>query len=134
MKKVFSLLLALVLVFGLMTVSNAEIDNTLYLASKVSGNGDRIASVWSNVYFTGSLLYRTLFLAEADMTTLKADLASGYTVSEDGLVYTIDWVGGKWSDGEEITLDDVVFSIGANLRASASNAIFTNAFVCLPSF
>ena len=129
MKKVFSLLLALVLVFGMMTVSNAEIDNTLHLASKVSGNGDRIGSIWNNVYFTGSLLYRTLFLAEADMTTLKADLASGYTVSDDGLVYTIDWVGGsKWSDGEEFTLDDVVFSIGANLRSSASNAIFTNAF------
>jgi len=108
--------------------ANGEIDNTLYLASKVSGAGDRIGSVWKNVNFTGSLLYRTMFLAEADMTTLKGDLASDYTVSEDGLTYTIQWVGGKWSDGEEITLDDVLYSIGANLRSSSSNAIFTDAF------
>ena len=61
---------------------------------------------------------------EPDMATIGPDLASGYEVSDDGLTYTIDFIGGaKWSDGEEITLDDVVFSIKANLKAAASNGI-----------
>ncbi len=106
----------------------AEIDNTLYLVSKPEGLGEKIEYVWKNISFQGSLMYRTLFLADTDLTTLSPDLASGYTVSEDGLVYTIDFIGGKWSDGEELTLDDVVFSIEANLRVATSNGIYTSAF------
>lgn len=154
MKKLISLLLALSMVFGLVACGGntettetaapggassneapagevakpAEIDNTLYLASLIEGNGDKISYVWNNIAFIGSLMYRTLFLADTDLTTLSPDLASGYTVSDDGLVYTIDFVGGKWSDGEELTLEDVVFSIGANLKVATSNGIYTGAF------
>ena len=156
MKKFISLLLALVMVLGLVacggndtpettqpveTTPNVggettpvednnvtEIDNTLYLATLVEGTGDRTTYVWNNITFVGSLMYRTLFLADTDLTTLKPDLASGYTVSDDGLVYTIDFIGGKWSDGEDLTLDDVVFSIEANLKVATSNGIYTGAF------
>ncbi len=156
MKKLISLLLALVMVLGLVACGGnettestpaastpdvggestpavggdtPEIDNTLYLASLIEGNGDKTAYVWENIEFLGSLMYRTLFLAETDLTTLKDDLASSdYTVSEDGLVYTINFLGGKWSDGKDLTLEDVVFSISANLRVATSNGIFTNAF------
>ena len=107
----------------------AVIDNTLYLSNPIEGNGDKIAYVWNNIAFVGSLLYRTLFLSETDLVTLKDDLASAdYTVSEDGLVYTINFLGGKWSDGTDLTLDDVVFSIGANLKVATSNGIYTSAF------
>lgn len=110
------------------TETPVEIDNTLYLSSLIEGNGDKIPYVWNNIAFLGSLMYRTLFLADTDLVTLNPDLASGYTVSDDGLVYTIDFVGGKWSDGTDLTLDDVVFSIGANLRVATSNGIYTGAF------
>lgn len=103
--------------------------NTMYRSSIAEGVGDKVEYPWHNISFIPSLMYRTLFLAETDLTTLKPDLASGYTVSDDGLVYTIDFIGGsKWSDGEEITTDDVVFSIQTNLKASVSNGIFTAAF------
>ena len=154
MKKIISLLLVLVMVIGLVACGNkpAEttqpvettpnaggettapveppvIDNTLHIARLIEGNGDKIAYVWNNIEFLGSLMYRTLFLAETDLVTLKDDLASAnYTVSEDGLVYTIEFLGGKWSDGTDLTLNDVVFSIGANLKVATSNGIYTSAF------
>ena len=155
MKKLISLLLALAMVFGMVAcgakteapaetaapaaaeapaateaaAAPAVIDNTLYLSNPIEGNGDKIAYVWNNIAFVGSLLYRTMFLAETDLVTLKDDLASAdYTVSEDGLVYTINFLGGKWSDGTDLTLDDVVFSIGANLKVATSNGIYTGAF------
>ena len=152
MKKLISLLLALTMVFGLVAcgtpatpdatdptdaVSNnppatgdtpVEIDNTLYMASLIEGNGDKISYVWNNIAFLGSLMYRTLFLADTDLVGLNPDLANDYTVSDDGLVYTIDFIGGKWSDGEDLTLEDVVFSIEANLRVATSNGIYTSAF------
>ena len=157
MKKIISLLLALVMVLGMVACGNnapvetnptenqdpvsggettppavgtpEEIDNTLHLAHLVEGNGDKIKYVWNNPEFIGGLLYRTLFTAETDLVTLKDNLASAdYTVSEDGLVYTINFLGGKWSDGTDLTLDDVVFSIGANLKVATSNGIYTGAF------
>ena len=156
MKKLISLLLVLAMVFSLAACGGtaepaateapaadapaapaatqaaaapAEIDNTLYLATLVEGNGDKIPYMWNNIQFLGGLMYRTLFLADTDLTTLKDDLASvDYTVSEDGLVYTINFLGGKWSDGEDLTLEDVVFSIGANLKVATSNGIYTGAF------
>lgn len=90
--------------------------------------GDKIEYPWMNMYMLGGLMWRTLFFVETDMVTIGPDLASSYTISDDGLTYTIDFVGGKWSDGEDITLDDVVFSIKANLKAAASNSIYTSAF------
>ena len=156
MKKLISLLLVLAMVFSLAACGGAAkpaateapaadapaapaaseapaapavIDNTLYISNLIEGNGDKIAYVWNNIAFLGSLMYRTLFLAETDLVTLKDDLASAdYTVSEDGLVYTINFLGGKWSDGTDLTLDDVVFSIGANLKVATSNGIYTGAF------
>ena len=155
MKKIISLLLVLVMVLGMVACGNkapvettpaatdapaandtpaatnapAVIDNTLYISNLIEGNGDKIAYVWNNIAFLGSLMYRTLFLSETDLVTLKDDLASAdYTVSEDGLVYTIEFLGGKWSDGTDLTLADVVFSIEANLRVATSNGIYTGAF------
>ena len=111
------------------TAAPVEIDNTLNIAKLIEGNGDKISYVWNNIEFLGSLMYRTLFLADTDLVTLNDDLASSnYTVSEDGLVYTIEFLGGKWSDGEDLTLEDVVFSIGANLKVATSNGIYTGAF------
>ena len=42
---------------------------------------------------------------------LVPDLASGYTLSDDGLTYTFTLRSATWHDGKPITADDVVFTI-----------------------
>lgn len=128
MKKLIALFLALIMTMSLMTGLASAEDKALQLTKSGAGMGDKIDYPWMNLFILGGLMWRTLFFVEPDMTTLNPDLASGYTVSDDGLTYTIDFVGGKWSDGEDLTVEDVVFSIKSNLKAAASNGIYTSAF------
>ena len=129
MKKLIAILLTLVMLFSVAATSFASAEEKAFQLTKSGdGMGDKIDYPWMNLYILGGLMWRTLFFVETDMSTLNPDLASGYEVSEDGLTYTIDFVGGKWSDGEEMTINDVVFSIKANLKAAASNGIYTSAF------
>lgn len=96
-----------------------------------NGTGDKTAYPWHNPGGPAlNAMYRTLVKAEANLTDVKEDLAESYTVSEDGLTYTFVMKDGlKWSDGEDLTAEDVKFSIKTNLKAAVSNSIFTNAFV-----
>ena len=128
MKKFIALFLALILMMSLSIGLVSAEEEALQLIKTDVPLGDRIDYPWHNLYMLGGLLWRTMFFAEPDMTTLNPDLASGYQVSEDGLTYTIDFVGGKWSDGEDLTVNDAVFSIKANLKAATSNGIYTSAF------
>ena len=130
MKKLFVVLVVLaVAMSSILTVSADDKAFQLVSTNANNGLGDNIDYVWNNIYNLGGLMFRTLFLTETDMTTLNPDLATGFEVSEDGLTYTFDIVeGAKWSDGEPLTIDDVAFSIKANLKAATSNGIFTGAF------
>lgn len=59
------------------------------------------------------LVYSGLFGYDASGSLVKR-LASDYTVSEDGKLYTVTLRQGvKWHDGEEMTADDVVYTIQA---------------------
>ena len=130
MKKLIVLFVVLTIAMISVLPSFAEDEKAFHLISTANdGLGDKIDYPWMNMQMLGGLTWRTLFFVEPDMATIGPDLASGYEVSDDGLTYTIDFIGGaKWSDGEEITLNDVVFSIKANLKAAASNGIYTSAF------
>lgn len=56
------------------------------------------------------ILYAALVQTNAGMEVV-ADLATGYTISEDALTYTFQLrSGAKFSDGTDITPEDVVFS------------------------
>lgn len=58
----------------------------------------------------GQILYAALVQTNADMEVV-ADLATDYTISEDAMTYTFQLRdGAKFSDGTEITSEDVVFS------------------------
>lgn len=58
-----------------------------------------------------TLIYSGLMRANPD-GTLRHDLAKSHTVSEDGLAYTITLRDNiTFHDGEEITADDIVFTI-----------------------
>ena len=128
MKKLVAIILVLAMLFSVAATAVADEEKALQLTSTASGMADKIDFPWLNMYILGGLMWRTLFFVETDMTTLGPELASGYEVSEDGLTYTIEFIGGKWSDGEDLTINDVVFSIKALLKAAKTNGIYTSAF------
>lgn len=104
-------------------------NEVFYLASTADSK-DKFDHLWNNRGTLEKVLtFRSLFLADNTLTNVNPDLASGYTVSDDGLVYTITMKDGlKWSDGEPLTADDVKFSIETVLKAAAVNGIYTTAF------
>lgn len=103
---------------------------TLRLASLAGSTSDKIDTSWKNHTLQTTLLFRTLFLGRFRSADGAAGSAESYELSDDGLVYTIKMKDGlKWSDGEDLTAEDVAFSIKANLKASVTNGIYTTAFM-----
>lgn len=92
--------------------------------------GDKVDYAWENPGgIVRTNLFRTLFLADSTLKNVEPDLAESWTVAEDGLTYTIQMKEGlKWSDGEDLTAADVVFSIKTCLKAAVSNGLYTTAF------
>ncbi len=74
-------------------------------------------------------MFRGLLRAKANLTDVAPDLASSYKVSADGKTVTFTMKSGlKWSDGQALTADDVVWSMNELLRAAQANAIYVSAF------
>lgn len=73
----------------------------------------------SNVYFnTGA----TLFRSQAD-GSMEKELCEDYSVSQDGLVYTIKIKKGiMWSDGQELKAEHFVYGIKRVIGYGAQNA------------
>ena len=94
-----------------------------------STTDDRVPTPWMNHNLATNLMLRTLLLADASLTETTPDLAESVEVSEDGLVYTITLKEGlKWSDGEPLTVDDVMWSIETVMTAVRRNSIYSAAF------
>lgn len=125
-------LVAALAVSVLAAPSQAATNNSITVAEVTAGGGgvQQIFSPWIN---SGSIshhaMFRALFKAEANLTAVKPDLASGYKFSKDGKTLTVTLKSGiKWSDGKDVTVDDVVWSMNSLLRVAKSNAIYVNAF------
>jgi peptide/nickel transport system substrate-binding protein len=125
-------LVAALAVSVLAAPSQAATNNSITVAEVTAGGGgvQQIFSPWIN---SGSIshhaMFRALFKAEANLTAVKPDLASGYKYSKDGKTLTVTLKSGiKWSDGKDVTVDDVVWSINSLLRVAKSNAVYVNAF------
>jgi peptide/nickel transport system substrate-binding protein len=58
----------------------------------------------------GSPLFQSTLLARNDKLEIINDLATGYTVSDDTLTYTVKLRPAKFSNGTPLTADDVVFT------------------------
>ena len=59
------------------------------------------------------LIYSSLFGYDPSGKLIER-LAKEYSISEDGKVYTVTLIAGaKWHDGQEVTADDVLFTIKA---------------------
>ena len=125
-------LVAALAVSVLAVPSQAATNNSITVAEVTAGGGgvQQIFSPWIN---SGSIshhaMFRALFKANADLASVKPDLASGYKYSKDGKTLTVTLKSGiKWSDGKDVTVDDVVWSMNSLLRVAKSNAIYVNAF------
>ncbi len=107
-------------------------DETMVLkvaTSETSVDTGAFENPWSLISFHTSRLFRNLFLANAGTGEIGMDLAESYTISNDGLVYEIILKEGVvWSDGEALTLDDVVFSIESSIFTSQPYTLFITSF------
>lgn len=93
-----------------------------------STQDDRTAYPWLNRNMASNLMYRSILIADSSLTKTEPDLGE-VAISEDGLTYTITLKDGlKWSDGEAIDGEDVIFSIDAVMVATNKNAIYSAAF------
>ncbi|WP_235370930.1 ABC transporter substrate-binding protein [Pseudoflavonifractor phocaeensis] len=95
---------------------------------------DKIPTPWYNRTFAANLMFRSLFVADSTLTKTSPDLAESCTISDDGLTYTITLKDGlKWSDGEALTVDDVVWSIETAKKAAQVNPNYSTAFSYISS-
>ncbi|MDO5409390.1 MAG: ABC transporter substrate-binding protein [Lachnospiraceae bacterium] len=93
-----------------------------------SSTDDKIPTPWYNRQMATNLMFRSLLKADSTLSKTEADLAE-VTVSEDGMAYTVTLKDGlKWSDGEALTVDDVIFSIETAQKTAQINSIYTAAF------
>lgn len=96
---------------------------------KVAGTASQsIGSPWKGASFAGQLIWSSLLETDATFTEIKPQLAESVTMSPDGLTCTIVMKDGlAWSDGEPLTVEDVVFSIESALLCSGTtNSLVTS--------
>lgn len=113
------------------TTAEATGDKALQLVLSTndgSTQDDRVPTPWLNRNMATNLMWRSLLIADSSLTKTEPDLAE-VAISEDGLTYTITMKEGlKWSDGEALDAEDVLWSIDAVMAATNKNAIYSAAF------
>lgn len=122
-------ILACTSVFSLSSCSEEVPTSVLNVHNANVLSTEIIDTPWKNQSLPVTLMYRSLFMADAVTTTLSHDLVKLYKISDDLLKYTFvirdDIV---WSDGEKLDVDDVIFSIKGLLLAEQFNGIYQTAF------
>lgn len=99
-----------------------------------SSTDDKIPTPWYNRTFATNLMFRSLLVADSTLTKSSPDLAASCEISDDALTYTITMKDGlKWSDGEALTADDVIWSIETAQKAAQVNPNYATAFSYISS-
>lgn len=94
-----------------------------------SSTDDKIPTPWYNRTFATNLMFRSLLVADSTLTKTSPDLAASCEISSDALTYTITMKDGlKWSDGEDLTAEDVIWSIETAQKAAQVNPNYSTAF------
>lgn len=95
---------------------------------KVSRTGSASIGIpWKQASFVGQLTWAGLLGTDSTFTEINPELAASSTVSPDGLTYTIVMKDGlKWSDGQALTVDDVIFSIESALLCEGTTNVVAN--------
>lgn len=85
-------------------------------------------NIWKNDSFVSQLAWSSLFVTDPGFTEVNPGLAEKYELSSDGLTYTITMKDNlKWSDGNPLTAEDVVWSIECYLLNTGTNNTVTTA-------
>lgn len=134
MKRKLALLLVLVLMLSLvLAVGQAEekkgLGPNMLLLPTMENMGDKFPEVWGNYGLVGRMmLFSRLLRLDADLKPVYGDLAQSWTASEDGLNYTFTLHDNvKWHDGQDLTADDVMFSMSYALKSTTLNAVMRGA-------
>ncbi len=111
-EKVTSLLLAVSLVFSalLFSACSTEEFNVYTGVDKLPENLDPVKAQSIGEMTVARNCFRGLFKETADGSAVL-DIATDYSVSENGLEYTFTLGEAKWNNGDRVTADDFVFSL-----------------------
>lgn len=135
MKKIALLAITMILALSLIACNKKE-----EAGVKSSSNADTIVvgvasdwktldpsrayEVYGNFYFYAT--YENLYMLEGSDLTPKPALAKEYTVDDSGLVYTFTLdEGRKFSSGNDVTANDVVFSFNRTINIKDNAAALT---------
>lgn len=112
--------------------SASNVEQVFYLSQPLSdGANDSIphAAGQGSGTMLNYLLYRPLLKYNPSTDKLEPQLVDEWKVSDDELTYTFDMKDAlKWSDGDDLTAEDVRFSIETVLKATLVNGIFPENF------
>ena len=131
--KIFLILLLCILLTGCQKITDMiekqeSVEETLVLDAKneiviavnVDGASSELPfeSVWMNrSKFWGSLVFQGLLIADDNISNVKPDLCEEYIISTDGKKYTFVLKDNLiWHDGENLTAEEVVWSIETYLK------------------
>ena len=87
------------------------------------------------LYMPQKFLFDRLIIEDENLTPQNGQLASDYSVSEDGL--TIDFTlrdGVTWHDGTPVTAEDVKFTVEYSARVPQLNAVAANTYSSLVGY
>ena len=111
-KRVLSLVMAMMLVFGLAAMAAADAEPT-NVTIQIGPNPETLDPALNSAVDGGNMLL-TLFenlLIVGEDGSIAPGQAESYTVSEDGLTWTFTMRDGlKWSDGTDLTAKDYEYS------------------------
>lgn len=89
---------------------------------------------WFNpgIYMASKVVFDRLLLADETMTPSKGNLASEYSLSEDGLTLVFTLKDGlKWHDGSDLTAEDIKWSIEYAIKVPVLHPVFAKTFKSL---
>jgi len=108
----YQLILIMLLVAGPAMAQAVPADTLVVLRSIDADNYDPARSTARSAGEVDNMLADTLTSVDWDMKTIKPGLATSWTVSPDGRLYTFNLRQGvTFCDGRNMTADDVVYSI-----------------------
>lgn len=87
------------------------------------------------LFMSTKVLYDHLLVADENLDAKAGQLASEYTVSDDGMTYEFTLRDGiKWHDGEPITAEDVKWTFECATQVAALHAVFNSTISSLEGY